>query len=82
MNPKLATAVPASSDGGAPWWQQWRVWRDRLLGDARFQRAAAAFPLTRPLARRRARDLFDLMAGFVYSRRSQVKDLPANITGM
>lgn len=68
MNPKLAAAVPASNDGGAPWWQQWRVWRDRLLGDARFQRAAAAFPLTRPLARRRARDLFDLMAGFVYSQ--------------
>ncbi|WP_341892707.1 methyltransferase [Variovorax sp. YR752] len=68
MNPKLAAAVPASNDSGAPWWQQWRVWRDRLLGDARFQRAAAAFPLTRPLARRRARDLFDLMAGFVYSQ--------------
>lgn len=68
MNPKLSAAVPASSDVGAPWWQQWRAWRDRLLGDARFQRAAAAFPLTRPLARRRARDLFDLMAGFVYSQ--------------
>ncbi|MEQ8514980.1 MAG: methyltransferase [Chromatocurvus sp.] len=43
-------------------------WRDRLLGSARFQRAAARFPLTRPLARRRARTLFDLSAGFVYSQ--------------
>lgn len=44
------------------------AWRDRLLGSARFQRAAARFPLTRPLARRRARTLFDLSAGFVYSQ--------------
>ncbi len=46
----------------------WRGWRDRLLGDERFHRWAAAFPLTRPIARRRARALFDLMAGFVYSQ--------------
>ncbi len=29
---------------------------------------AAAFPLTRPIARRRTRALFDLCAGFVYSQ--------------
>lgn len=44
------------------------TWRDRLLGSPRFQRAAARFPLTRPLARRRARTLFDISAGFVYSQ--------------
>jgi demethylspheroidene O-methyltransferase len=42
--------------------------RDRLLANASFQRWAAAFPLTRPTARRHARDLFDLCAGFVYSQ--------------
>jgi demethylspheroidene O-methyltransferase len=42
--------------------------RDRLLANAQFQRWAAAFPLTRPTARRHARDLFDLCAGFVYSQ--------------
>lgn len=42
--------------------------RDRLLASPRFQRWAAAFPLTRPMARRRARALFDLCAGFVYSQ--------------
>jgi demethylspheroidene O-methyltransferase len=42
--------------------------RDRLLASARFQRWAADFPLTRPVARRRARALFDLCAGFVYSQ--------------
>ena len=42
--------------------------RHRLLASPRFQRWAAAFPLTRPVARRRARALFDLCAGFVYSQ--------------
>lgn len=42
--------------------------RDRLLADRRFQRWAAAFVLTRPIARARSRALFDLCAGFVYSQ--------------
>jgi len=42
--------------------------RDRLLASRRFQHWAATFPLTRPIARRRARQLFDLCAGFVYSQ--------------
>jgi demethylspheroidene O-methyltransferase len=46
----------------------WTAWRDRLLSSARFQRFAVAFPLTRPIARRRARALFDVVAGFVYSQ--------------
>lgn len=47
---------------------RWRAFRDRRLMDARFQRWAARFPLTRPLARKRQRELFDLVAGFVYSQ--------------
>ncbi|MBT8445829.1 MAG: methyltransferase, partial [Gammaproteobacteria bacterium] len=42
--------------------------RDRLLGSRRFQRFAVANPITRPIARARARQLFDLCAGFVYSQ--------------
>jgi demethylspheroidene O-methyltransferase len=42
--------------------------RDRLLSSERFRQWATAFPLTRPIARRRARSLFDLCAGFVYSQ--------------
>jgi demethylspheroidene O-methyltransferase len=42
--------------------------RDRLLSSPRFRRWAAAFPLTRGIARRRARALFDLCAGFVYTQ--------------
>ena len=41
---------------------------DTLLASPAFQRWAARFPLTRPIARRRARGLFDLVAGFVYSQ--------------
>jgi demethylspheroidene O-methyltransferase len=40
----------------------------KILASARFQRWAVSFPLTRPIARRRARSLFDLCAGFVYSQ--------------
>jgi demethylspheroidene O-methyltransferase len=47
---------------------RWSGWRDRLLASPAFRRHAAAFPLTRPVARRRARALFDLCAGFVYSQ--------------
>ncbi len=50
------------------WRDQARDLRNRLLTSTRFQQWAAAFPLTRPIARRRARKLFDLCAGFVYSQ--------------
>ena len=49
---------------------RWRLqeWVSRLVATPGFRRWAAAFPLTRPVARRRARALFDLCAGFVYSQ--------------
>lgn len=50
------------------WSDRWLATRDRLLASPRFQQWAAAFPLTRPIARRRARQLFDLCAGFVYTQ--------------
>jgi len=42
--------------------------RDRILASEKFKRRAGSFPLSRLIARRRARDLFDLCAGFVYSQ--------------
>jgi demethylspheroidene O-methyltransferase len=42
--------------------------RDRMVANPAFRRWAARFPLTRWVARRRARALFDLTAGFVYSQ--------------
>jgi demethylspheroidene O-methyltransferase len=50
------------------WRERWFALRDRLLSSPRFQQAASRFVVTRPLVRRRARGLFDLVAGFVYSQ--------------
>ena len=44
------------------------AFRDGLLASPKFQSAAAALPLTRLIARRRANSLFNLCAGFVYSQ--------------
>ncbi|MEM6488925.1 MAG: methyltransferase, partial [Pseudomonadota bacterium] len=46
----------------------WAAWRNRTIASPRFQRFAARFPLTRPIANAHARALFDLTAGFVYSQ--------------
>lgn len=46
----------------------WFDIRNRLLASESFHRFAAWFPLTRPIAQREARNLFDLVAGFVYSQ--------------
>lgn len=43
-------------------------WRRGLVAKPGFQRWAASFPLTRGIAERNARALFDLTAGFVYSQ--------------
>jgi demethylspheroidene O-methyltransferase len=51
-----------------PWFDRLFAGRDRLLASPRFQRLASEFPFTRPIARRRARALFDLCAGFVYAQ--------------
>jgi demethylspheroidene O-methyltransferase len=58
----------SGASGIALWRERWINWRNRLIADPRFQRAAAASPVTRFIARRRARALFDLCAGFVYSQ--------------
>jgi len=51
-----------------PFLDRWRAWRDAKLASPAFQRWAADFPLTRFEAARRARGLFDITAGFVYSQ--------------
>ncbi len=59
--------MPATSSR-ASWRESWLAFRNGLIASPRFQRWAAKFPLTRPIARRRARALFDLVGGFVYSQ--------------
>jgi demethylspheroidene O-methyltransferase len=48
--------------------ERWLGLRNRLIASPRFQQWASSSPLTRSIARRRARALFDLCAGFVYSQ--------------
>ncbi|MFZ5705856.1 MAG: methyltransferase [Pseudomonadota bacterium] len=50
------------------WRGRWLALRNHVLSSPGFQRWAARFPLTRPIARARAGELFDLVAGFVYSQ--------------
>ena len=61
----LAVAPPAP---GSSWRARWLSFRNGLIASRRFQHWAASFPLTRPVARRRARAAFVLVAGFVYSQ--------------
>ena len=42
--------------------------RNQLLADPKFLAFAQRFPLTRPIARKRSRDLFNILAGFSYSQ--------------
>lgn len=45
-----------------------REWRARLVQNPNFIRWATRFPLTRPLSRQKTRQMFDLVAGFVYTQ--------------
>ena len=68
QGPAPGAAQPWFRRWGAQWRARWCDWRNRQVADPAFQARAAAFPLTRPLVRRQAGELFDLMAGFVYSQ--------------
>jgi demethylspheroidene O-methyltransferase len=67
MPGSIAPALMSSQPGWA-WLERLRDRRDALVASDAFRRWAARFPLTRPIARRRARALFDLSAGFVYAQ--------------
>lgn len=67
MRSATPPAAPAPAAAGG-WLQRWRDWRNQLLAQPSFRARALEFAPTRWLARRHARELFDLMAGFVYSQ--------------
>ncbi|MGU3540982.1 methyltransferase [Methylobacterium sp. A54F] len=61
----------AAEPGPAPrrgWRERWLAFRNARVASPGFQRWAAGFPLTRGIARRNTRALFDLCAGFVYAQ--------------
>jgi demethylspheroidene O-methyltransferase len=49
-------------------WDRILILRDQLIATKRFQRLAASLPIFRSISRSRASNLFDVMAGFVYSQ--------------
>ncbi len=64
----LQEPSPNPLPGGEGFFGRLFAWRDRTLARPDFRAWAARFPLTRPIARRRSRALFDLCAGFAYSQ--------------
>lgn len=68
--PRAASATGHGPDGPPPAGlkARWLAWRDARLASADWRRRAAAWLPARPIARRRAARLFDLMSGFVYSQ--------------
>lgn len=60
--------APRVSAGTRHWSDAAFAWRDRLLASPGFHRWAQALLPTRWVARRRAAEVFDLVAGFVYSQ--------------
>lgn len=63
-----AQAATLAAPLSVTWRDRWLDWRDARLVNPLFRRWAMAWRLPRWLVRRRARSLFDLMAGFVYSQ--------------
>ena len=68
FHPSATPAQRSSAAQTSSFRDKWRNWRNGLIGSPGFQRWATRFPLTQPVARRRAQALFDLSAGFVYSQ--------------
>ena len=65
----LDLAKPAGDLHGRPAWRdRFDAWMDGKLTDPDFSRWAAANVFTRWITRRRAKQVFDMMAGFVYSQ--------------
>ena len=65
----LDLAKPQSASSSRPAWRdRLDAWMDRKLTDPSFSRWAAGNIFTRWITRRRAQQVFDVMAGFVYSQ--------------
>jgi demethylspheroidene O-methyltransferase len=61
-------SLPRAHGRQTPWRDRINAVVDRWMTSATFYRLSLANPLTRWVTRRRARQVFDLMAGFVYSQ--------------
>ena len=67
----MSKTLPFQADEqGVPYsiFDQIVIWKDRQIAKRSFQRLAAGIPIFRSISKTRANDVFDLMAGFVYSQ--------------
>lgn len=64
----MPSKSPDRSQVHKTWLDRLKDWRVRWLSSPRFQKFAADFPLTRPIAKANASASFDLCNGFVYSQ--------------
>ena len=68
-NGHMESSRSRKATSGTPHWKiRWIAWRNRVLANPRFQEWAARNWLTRRLARQKAREVFDLVAGFTYTQ--------------
>jgi len=67
-HPDSPALAAAGAEPPGPWHERLGDWVQRRVSSPGFRRWAAGFWLTRPLVRRRAGQLFDLVAGFVYTQ--------------
>ena len=66
---QLDLASPVVGAGSRPAWRdRFDAWMDAKLTDPSFSRWAAGSIFTRWIVRRRAAQVFDMMAGFIYSQ--------------
>jgi len=63
----LSDIAPSSKDKYSLW-DKLFIWKDRLIASRKFQRDASHIPIFSSISRHRAKGVFDLMAGFVYSQ--------------
>lgn len=62
-------AAPSAKDGSrVTVAERWLSLRNRLLANPRFQKFASTVPGIRAIARSKARGVFDLVSGFIYSQ--------------
>lgn len=74
--PPGPTAPRDPHQGASTGWRRWTeqvaerayALRDRMLADPRMQRLSVTIPFVRPFAEKRARALFDICIGFVYTQ--------------
>ena len=64
----VTTQMPLAATPEYGLWDRILILRDQLIATKRFQRLAASLPIFRSISRSRASNLFDVMAGFVYSQ--------------